>query len=156
MVRIPRSSVQQRVGTGDMRCGGGCEEQREPSDIRGCTKAAGGLVAREGFFAGGFQAKGSHFRREQAGQTSIGLFSWFRLKGGSLPWEDSVDSEIIKKNDVRMRERMKKSWFTYVTFEELNFSASCDVRWFTDKTEIQSSIVNRLGMELTCRFAWLV
>ena len=67
MVHIPRSSIQQRVGTGNMRCGRGCEEQREPSDIGGCTKAAGGLDAREGFFAGSFQAKGGHFGGEQAG-----------------------------------------------------------------------------------------
>ena len=67
MVHKPRPSIQQRVRTGDVRCSGGCEEQREASDIGGCTEAAGGLVTSEGFFASSFQAKGGHFGGEDAG-----------------------------------------------------------------------------------------
>ena len=64
MVQKPRPSIQQRMCACDMRCRGGCEEQREASDIGGRTVPTCGLVAREGLLAGGFQAKSGHFGGE--------------------------------------------------------------------------------------------
>jgi predicted lipase len=86
-----------------------------------------------------------------------------RNGGEDLPWTDSIDAvKEVKKCYMRRR---RKEWVdeTYVTFEEPSFTASCEVRWFTNEKSMQiSSDLNRhlqcgdKNMNLTCRFACLV
>jgi hypothetical protein len=91
------------------------------------------------------------------------VFMFGRNGGEDLPWADSIDA--IKEVEKCYMRRRRKEWVdeTYVTFEELSFTASCEVRWFTNEKSKQISSELNLhlhcevkNMNLTCRFACLV